>query len=400
MGRSLGETRNAPWAQADAGARRSLARFVVLLLVACVAGGAGALPPRPAIGAEAAPGPRWYEALQINGFLSTSYSYNFNHPDSRTNTLRVFDVDDNTFKVDVFELVAQRSASRPRESGFRADVALGGSIPRASAAAGLFRDATGAAEDIDLQQAYATYVAPVGSGLRVDAGKFVTPCGYEVIEGYDGWNDNATRSILFGYAIPFTHTGVRAAYVMSPRVTATLLLVNGWDNARDNNRGKSVGGQLALTLSPALTAYVSAMTGPERAGDESDARSLLDVVAVWKPSPRLTLGANGDWGTEEGALTPNEDATWSGVAGYARLGPYGACALSVRVESFNDADGARTGVGQSLSEITLTPEARLSPSLVLRGDLRVDRSNRSVFEKPDGVSDQQTTVLIGAVYGF
>ena len=36
--------------------------------------------------------------------------------------------------------------------------------------------------------------APCGSGLRFDAGKFITHHGYEVIEGYDGWNDNATHS--------------------------------------------------------------------------------------------------------------------------------------------------------------------------------------------------------------
>jgi hypothetical protein len=34
--------------------------------------------------------------------------------------------------------------------------------------------------------------------------------GYELIEGYDGYNDNYSRSLLFNYAIPLTHTGVKA----------------------------------------------------------------------------------------------------------------------------------------------------------------------------------------------
>ena len=46
-----------------------------------------------------------------------------------------------------------------------------------------------------------------GGRLQVDAGKFVTPLGYEVIEGWDGYNDNASHSFLFGYAIPFTLEG-------------------------------------------------------------------------------------------------------------------------------------------------------------------------------------------------
>src|SRR5206468_5136322 len=260
-------------------------RFSSVIAAAVAAASLGA----PRVGwAEATPvAVPWYEAIQLNGFLCTSYSYNFNHPDSRTNTLRVFDFDDQSFKLDVFELVAQKSASNPRETGFRADVALGSSIPRVSAAAGLFRDAAGTAEDLDLQQAYMSYVAPLGSGLRIDAGKFVTHFGYEVIEGYDGWNDNATRSILFGFAIPFTHTGLRASYAVSPHVAATLLLVNGWDNARDNNRAKSVGAQLVFTPVPPVTVYLNAMTGPERVDNGSDGRSLLGFVAIWRASPQL-----------------------------------------------------------------------------------------------------------------
>src|SRR5262245_20043740 len=90
----------------------------------------------------------WYEEIAVNGFVSTSYSYNFNRPYNRLNGYRVFDFDDNTFKVDLVEIVAERAATKPRDSGFRVDLAVGGSVPRVSAASGLFRDATtGEAED-------------------------------------------------------------------------------------------------------------------------------------------------------------------------------------------------------------------------------------------------------------
>lgn len=89
----------------------------------------------------------------------------------------------------------QRPLVNAGDAGFRVDLE-GGFIPQASASAGLFRDADGAAGDLDLQQAYVGYAANVGRGLRFDFGKFVTPMGYELIEGYDGYNDNATRSFL------------------------------------------------------------------------------------------------------------------------------------------------------------------------------------------------------------
>ncbi|TMQ69103.1 MAG: porin [Candidatus Eisenbacteria bacterium] len=316
------------------------------------------------------------------------------------NTLRVFDFDDQSFKLDVFELVAQRPASKARESGFRADVVLGSSVPRVSAAAGLFRDDAGMAGDLDLQQAYASYVAPLGSGLRIDLGKFITPFGYEVIEGFDGWNDNATRSYLFGYAIPFTHTGARLAYAFSSRIGLTAVLANGWDDARDDNRAKTVGAQLALTPLDPLVLVVGAMTGPERADNDSDPRSLLDVTLMWKSGGTLALGANGDWGAERNALGPDADAHWSGIAGYARWEMTAGLAWSLRAETFDDVDGTRTGVHQRLSELTLTPEAKVSANLRVRGDLRFDHSDQAVFEKRGGTSDRQTTVLVGALYSF
>ena len=39
-----------------------------------------------------------------------------------------------------------------------------------------------------VKEAYFSYLAPLGKGLQVDIGKFVTPFGAEVIETKDNWN--------------------------------------------------------------------------------------------------------------------------------------------------------------------------------------------------------------------
>ena len=374
-----------------------------LLLIAGLVAGAWMLAPRPgAAAAAAAPEklPAWLHEMTLDGFFEASYSYNFNRPASATNQFRVFDFDDNSFKVDEFELVAQRAVAKARDAGFRVDLTLGSSVPRITASTGLFRDASGTAGDLDVHQAFASYIAPWGSGLRVDAGKFITSHGYEVIDGYDGWNDNSTRSLLFGYAIPFTHVGVRGAYTISPRVAGTLMVVNGWDVARDNNRAKSVGAQLALTPSAALSVVVSGMVGPERAGNDRNSRSLLDLVVIFKPRDRLTLGANADWGFENGPVGPGLGGGWSGIAGYARIAVTSTFAFSLRGESFDDRDGARTGVVQTIGELTATPELRLTPHFLVRGDVRVDRSDQSVFEKPGGFVKTQPTVMIEVIHAF
>ena len=349
--------------------------------------------PSPASPPAAKP---WYEEIAVNGFVSASYSYNFNRPGSGTNQLRVFDFDDNTFKVDVAEVVLQKAIGKPGEGGFRIDLVAGSSIPRVSSSVGLLQG-----QDIDLQQAFVSWIAPLGSGLRLDAGKFVTHFGYEVIEGYDGYNDNASRSLLFGFTIPFVHTGLKATYAFSDQLAGMFEICNGWDVARDNNSSKSIGLQVTWTPTKAVSIYGNFMTGPERANVNSDPRNLVNVVAQWKLSDVTVFGLDAVYGSEKGAVTPGETASWSGIAGYARLGTSDAFALCLRAEYFDDSDGARTGVSQKLKEVTLTPELRLSGHFMFRSDLRVDWSDKAVFEKKGGkTSKTQPTVALNAIYMF
>jgi hypothetical protein len=347
------------------------------------------------------PAPKpWYEEVTVNGFVSGTYSYNTNRPPSGTNQFRVFDFDDNTIKVDVAEVVLQKAVAEPGEAGFRIDAAAGGSIPRVSAAAGLFRDASGRAEDFDLQQAFVSYIAAVGGGLRIDAGKFVTHHGYEVIEGYDGYNDNATRSFLFGYAIPFTHTGVKAGYRFGDQLAATVMLVNGWDVVKDNNTGKSLGAQLTFSPSKTVTVIANYMVGPERSDTNGDPRNMVNVNAQWKVTDRAVLAVDLVYGSEANAVTDGRTAMWNGIVGYARFGLSDTFALVLRGELFNDRDGARTGVAQKLKGITLTPELKASPHFLIRADLRIDWSDHDVFENRKGFTGSQPTGLLNVIYLF
>ena len=235
------------------------------------------------------------ESIQANAFVSLGYTYNTNTPAEGLNTFRVFDEADNTFNVDVAELVLQKPLTQAGDAGFRVDLTIGDGIPRKTKALGLD------VGDADLQQAVVSYLAPVGSGLRLDFGKFVTHMGLELIEGYDGYNDNYSRSFLFNYAIPFTHTGLKAGYAFTPRLSASLMVVNGWDNVRDNNTGKSIGAQLALVPVSPLSFYLNYIGGPEQEDVTGASRHVFDVVAVLKPTKTLSFALNADYGTEEAA---------------------------------------------------------------------------------------------------
>jgi hypothetical protein len=90
----------------------------------------------------------------------------------------------------------------PSSSVFAFDLIAGSAVPEVTCS----DLRTGVAHHVDLPQFLFSYIAPVGRGLRFELGKFATHMGYEVIGGYDEYNDHLSRSFSFGYGIPFTHT--------------------------------------------------------------------------------------------------------------------------------------------------------------------------------------------------
>ena len=336
----------------------------------------------------------------LSGFVSLTATANLNDPPDGINTLRVFDTREGELALDVVELVFESPVKNPGDAGFRADLTAGSAIPHVTAARGLFRDpATGEAEDFDLQQLYVSWIAPVGRGLRVDLGKHTSPLGYEGVEGYDGWNDTVSRSFIFGFGTGTTHTGVRAALPLSGALTGTVWVVTGWDVVEDNNDAQTFGAQLALA--PTGSAFSGTLTyfgGAERDANDDDRRETVDLIVKAQATPKLSFGAELISGSEEFDAVAGGDARWLGAALYARLQISDAAAIALRLERFDDQDGARTGTPQVLAEGTLAADITIARGLHFRPELRYDRSDEPVFSSSDNFETSQPTVALNLVW--
>ena len=343
--------------------------------------------------------PSGLHGVQMSGFVDVSGHYNFNAPQSssttRLNTLRVFDTQANSFMVNNAELVLQKPVSAESPLGFKTTLMFGTDAE----VTGLVTTGLGSTTDeLDLKDAYAEYLVPVGEGLDVIAGRFATMHGAEVIESINDWN--ITRSFLFGFAIPFTHTGLRATYPVTKWLSATLGVNNGWDVVDDNNQGKTI--ETSFTVTPMANASFTAnyMVGSEQTNTNSNQRNLIDLVASYQPVDPLQLKLNFDYGTEQkGVLLSRDNASWVGLAGYARYAVNDRWALASRLEWFHDADGGRpafnpaavganalngvTGTDLNLWEITLTNEVKLNKHLIGRLEYRHDQASEWVFARGD-----------------
>lgn len=309
--------------------------------------------------------------LEMKGYVDFQYLYNFARPEGPTpgtgaNGLRVFDTKADSFRMQDAQLDLSRPVANVGDTGGRLVLNFG---PTANSIASA---GTGAADEFDVQQAYAEYLAPVGDGLNLKFGKMATLAGAEVIEGMNNWN--ISRSFGFGFAIPFTHTGMRAAYKVCEPVGVILGVNNGWDNLNDNNQRPSYEGQILVTPCSFATLAINGIVGPEQADINSQNRKLLDTVLTLGPFGDFTFMMNYDRGAD---VISGDHQTWEAGALYAKYQMCEDMALAGRVEFFADHDGLRTGTAQHLKETTLTLEHRLPKGVIVRVEGRWDRSNQN-----------------------
>ncbi len=332
--------------------------------------------------------------IEVNGFVSGGYNYNFNEPNSDEINFRPFQANDNSFSLELAQLVFHKDAAEAGSAGFALDLNYGFTVPKNIHSTGF-----SGTEDFDIRQAYISYVAPVGSGLKLDFGKFITELGAEVIEGYQGWNYNYSRSLLFYFSIPFTHTGLRASYTVNDKLSLVGEVVNGWDNVTDNNDGKSWHLHAAITPVEGTTVNVKYMGGPEQDDDDGNLRHLINLNLSTSVS-KLQMVFDYVYGTEED-VPGIGDSTWTGIAGVFRYPYTDRLSMNLRAEYFNDDEGSRTGTKQDMWEVTLTPEYIVNDNLVVRAEYRHDQSNANVFDKETTAqAESQDTLGFNVIYHF
>ena len=337
--------------------------------------------------------------LKFNGFVQSSYSSNFNRPSDGLNLYHGYDEKTDRLRFDVLNLNLQYALDEADRTGFRLDVTGGGSMPRVDAASGLFRDPyTGYSNtDFDIRQAFVSHTFE--NGLRVDAGKFATHLGYEVMDGVDGRNPNGTRALTFTYS-PFTHTGMRATYPVGETLSVTALLVLGADNFQDTNRSLSVGAQVNYHPTEDFSLVANYFGGAEQIRNDKNQRQLVELIANYKVTEDMTLGAEILRAREQGLGINGGTAHWNSFVLYwtNRLDDH--FSLNFRQEWFNDPEGARITPGAHVSGFTVTPEYRITEDWVVRMDFRFDHADRPVFDRSGQLVKQQNTYFLGQSYKF
>jgi hypothetical protein len=348
--------------------------------------------PAPAPAATAGTPAAWrFAGVDWTGYLDGYGSLNDNHPSDSANSQSndLYNFNDRTDQFDLAE--ARITFNRnPSPVGVHADVVFG----RVNA---FLHPDTAKYDDDYLEQAYLSYTPKKAHGTELDFGQFVTSAGAEVIEAKDNWN--YSRSILFAWAIPYYHFGLRTSTPVTKTWTAGLQLVNGWNNTINSEGGPTGAITSTLTL-PRYTWSADFYTGPEKSGPLGMYRNLLDTTFLLTPTAKFNAYINLDYGhnhTDAAGSTPGADAHWGGVAFAAHQQFTSMQAVAGRIEFLQDKEGFATGLAQTVKEGTVTYEHKAWKSRFLgRLEYRHDWSDQPFFHKgANGLVDAQSTLSIG-----
>jgi hypothetical protein len=397
--------------------------------------------------------------LTLSGYLDTYYLHALNNPQSGSlmgngglGASRAFDRTVDQFSLGLVQFKATYSSSKvdivadltfgPNAElgnfGNVNNVAYTGTAPvgvnlfQSSKFANLY--GTSAA----IKQAYGTWKAT--SKLSFTVGQFGTHIGYEVIDA--PINYHYSLSNLFNNG-PFYHVGAKATYAFSDKVALMGGLVNNWDNLFDNNKNKSVIGQLYLKPMDGWNVYLNFIGGngddglPSKGLLQSSGwlgnaakgnynRYLYDLTTGYQVTDKFYVGLNAAYGyyVANNDSTKNEiigytashsskyaDSSktkldWGGVAVYVNYAINDWLGIGVRYEHFEDFWGVRyigaaTPQGSAINNsITVTAPITLANGhFILKPEFRFDGSNQYIYEAHDGSAiKEQKTIGMAAIF--
>jgi putative OmpL-like beta-barrel porin-2 len=292
-------------------------------------------------------------------YLDLSYLLDFNYPEnhrwrSKVTTQRVNELAPNMI-MGYVRKDADESSRWGMEFAVQGGYDVTGQVPNATFRYG---PQVGDADAFShFARANVSYLAPVGTGLKITAGLFNSFIGYESFYAKD--NFNYTRSYLPDYS-PYFMFGLSAQYQLTESVKSAFYIINRYNYLSYPNNLPSYGGQLAWSASSSVTLIQNFYYGPDQSNtDLRYWRFFSDSSIQWKHN-NLTLALVYDVGLERAIPEAGGARTyWTGSAIYTHWQFTKTWAFAIRPEVYYDPDGTMTGARQFIKAITTTIEHRL-----------------------------------------
>lgn len=342
----------------------------------------------PADTTHATPNP-----LTYYGFVDGYYGFDFDHANTNTRPYFLYSHNrQNEFTVNNAVLGAHYDDGQVR-----------GAI---GIHAGTYVSANYAAEDPVLKHIYEAY-----AGFRpfkkawLDLGIFSSHIGFESALSKDNWT--LTRSLMAENS-PYYEAGARFTYEVSPKLTLTGLVLNGWQNIRETNQGKALGTQLQWRPTAKLLVNSSTFYGNEQPQDSLKRRRYFhDFYITYAATQRLNLALVFDVGKQQSAGHHGYD-TWHAGSAFAKYQLSKLVSTTLRGEYYYAERGVLiTGISPGLADTdfkvggtSLNFDYAPTSHVTFRVEGRYLRARNAIFQHDTGFSQNYGNVTSSIALAF
>jgi hypothetical protein len=326
------------------------------------------------------------DRFAFDAVIDVYYSYDSTRPPNRTRPFATEPARHNEFNVGFALARGTYSAERVRAS-------LG-------LTTGTYADANYAAEPQLLKNIFEAFAGVrLADRAWLDAGVLPSHIGFE--SAITSANATYSRSLIAEFS-PYYVTGARVTFEAGERLTAAVLVVNGWQNIRETNDAKAAGVQIQYRPTESLLLNYSNYIGDEaQDGDDRRLRIFHDLYAQAALSESASITVAFDVGTQEGS-EGQQDMTWYGGAVVAAFAVAPRLSLGVRGERYSDPDQAivSTGTADGLEAwgASVNLDYHAADPVLLRLEGRLQDADAAVFPGRDGLETRN--VLVTAALAF
>ncbi len=335
--------------------------------------------------AQPAAGPLTYYA-----FVDAYYGYDFNH--ANTNVRPGFLYSHN--RQNEFTVNQGLVGVRYDDGHVRGAVGLH---------AGSYVSANYANEDPVFKHIYEAY-----AGFRpfakawLDVGIFSSHIGFESAISKDNW---ALTRTLMAENSPYYESGARLTYEVGPKLTLTGLVLNGWQNIRENNQAKAVGTQIQWKPTAKVLVNSSTFYGNEQPADSLIRRRYFhNFYVTYAATQRLNLALVFDVGKQQSAGRVGYD-TWHAGAVFVKYQLANQLSTTLRGEYYyadrgviiNSSMPLRTAADVRLTGGALNLDYAPTTNVLVRLEGRYLHSRSPTFQRPDNQTARDYANLTSSI---
>lgn len=205
--------------------------------------------------------------------------------------------------------------------------------------------------------------------------------------GQEGWisrdNLSYTRSLVADFS-PYYEAGAKLTWAASPKLTATFVLINGWQNISAENTPPAGGVRFDYTPTSKLILTYDNFVGNTAADSlPTQLRVYHDAIAQYNPNAQWQLAAVYSLGTQSRSTGTGGTASWWGMTTFAKYHATPKVAVVGRVERYSDPNQVIvvTGLPSSFQTTggSIGLDVNLQAPVLWRTELRVLRSDNAVW---------------------